>query len=424
MDPFTVVASALASTAVKALVKGETPDRDAWASAAGAVISVLLSQQHETNVTLRRIEEKVDRLALQSYEGPLRAGMRFLADAQPEWREWPERKKYLDDARGRFFDAAAVAPDPLSAAIAEWHVAIAWLLSGSLPDSLFALERARDMAFKGLSEAKDDWGRTDYSEIGRRDTAKGWGDARKAWRMIVSLDADEKPKKELLPAIRQEKVPLVQSGLELCAGIQATRQQLGVPSKAAADPHVIPDPAIPSAAYADRSLSPELIVGLWPGRNEILGFTFAVHDVAMKQETGRDRTVQPLLSAKVSLGAPADSQNPYVSVVPAKGETVGFEMMDLSTPDTDLTPAAPSAKGLRVMHEQGLLAAWRNETSRGARVEAPRGQVKRGLVKTKSVENPDFLTFRFWPSALADTAASVLAVGRIGPDPEPQSEPR
>ena len=111
------------------------------------VLAALLANQAMTDQTLKRIEEKLDRLAAQSFENPLRAGLRMLGDASPEWRTTAERDRLLREAHYRFVDATAAAPDRVARAYADWHVELEWLLSRSTQDCWSALERARQDAF-------------------------------------------------------------------------------------------------------------------------------------------------------------------------------------------------------------------------------------------------------------------------------------
>src|SRR5262245_13629313 len=155
MEPFTGVAIALAGPVVKAVL--QFPDEDGWSSAVSSVLAAVLSQQGAAQQTLDRIESKIDRLARQPYESKLRAGLRSFNDAQPAHRSPEERGRLITRARDLFVDAESAAPDLATRAFAEWHIAMAWLVGGSLPDALSSLLLAREHAFNALLDARKQW---------------------------------------------------------------------------------------------------------------------------------------------------------------------------------------------------------------------------------------------------------------------------
>lgn len=148
MDPFSIIIVQLGATAVRSLVLGQAPDRADWATSSVELLKGLAAAQPETDRTLSRIEERLDRLEWQLYRSKLRGGQHRLEQATH--CDQAERVRLIALARADFTDAVAAAPDLRSGGIAEWHLAMTYLLTQSVAPSLAALNRAKDCF---LSEA-------------------------------------------------------------------------------------------------------------------------------------------------------------------------------------------------------------------------------------------------------------------------------
>ena len=86
MDPFSAVLAVLASATVRSLIEGEAPTRADWAQATTDVLDAVLAERSTTRDTLERIEAKVDSLRRDQFTHPFNAGLHFLEQAQPSWR--------------------------------------------------------------------------------------------------------------------------------------------------------------------------------------------------------------------------------------------------------------------------------------------------------------------------------------------------
>lgn len=150
MDPFTTVISALASTAVRAFIKGESPNRDAWASVATAVLGAMLAEVGATQTTLHNIEKRLDQARLREFNNPFAAGLELLARAAPPHRSPAEREHFLRQALGRFIDSISAAPNERAKILAYWHLALTWLLLRSLEDCKRELRCAADAGYQAL----------------------------------------------------------------------------------------------------------------------------------------------------------------------------------------------------------------------------------------------------------------------------------
>ena len=298
MELFTVVATTLASTAIRSLVIGQPPTGDAWASAVSAVLSEMLKHQATTDETLRRIEQKIDRLAVLDFERSLTAGLRFIEEAQPTWRKWPDRKQQLGQARSYFIEASAAAPDDFSRAIADWYLGLAWLLGRSPRDSALALARARDDAFRALLSSLYEW-ESPQPRTGSKGAKHDLTSSRKERR-----------------SLRHELVPHVQAAKELVAGVQATRRALGDPAEWCSIPQISPDPL---PAIGRKTVVPSCTIPLLSGLNDVLGYQLAVHDVRdfeveasrLGPPTPRERLMQHSTVQRLGIG----SESPPIRII-------------------------------------------------------------------------------------------------------------
>jgi hypothetical protein len=78
----TTIVSALARATMKALITGQAPNPDDYASAANSILGALLDNQGAIAETLNRIEKKLDALGQQSFRVTFGAGRDFLGAAQ------------------------------------------------------------------------------------------------------------------------------------------------------------------------------------------------------------------------------------------------------------------------------------------------------------------------------------------------------
>jgi hypothetical protein len=127
---------------------------EAWANFGADLLGAVLQQQDETNATLVRLEDKIDRLLLERFRDPFRSGVRLLEQAQLVWANEQRRQAVLGSARDRFTDAATAAPDPLARAVAEWYLGVTWLLSGAPAAAEDAWAHARDAVLLAIDEAQ------------------------------------------------------------------------------------------------------------------------------------------------------------------------------------------------------------------------------------------------------------------------------
>jgi hypothetical protein len=139
------------STLVKSLVSGRVPDADDWASSTEKLLTALVAEQTHTSAEraqiladLARIEEKIDRMALASFEAAMHTGHALLRQAQRAWRRSDERDRLLQEARLQYTHAASSAPNPFTYTDAQAYLAATWLLLGSVEDTEATLAEAAD----------------------------------------------------------------------------------------------------------------------------------------------------------------------------------------------------------------------------------------------------------------------------------------
>ncbi|MGD9531770.1 hypothetical protein [Pseudonocardia sp.] len=322
MEPVATLVGVLASLAVKGAlgayaqgtgsVQGDDDWEGAWGSAVGSVLTALLATTRRTDGMLGSIDAKIDQLAVDSYRHPLNAAIRHLTEADHEWRSDEDRRTHLEQARFRLIDAAAAAPDGSIRATVEWHLALAWLLSGSRPDCAAALTRARDESFGALTEAVTSWAPTGRTPGRMSD-------------LVRQLDPDQYGPR-LGPALkriglRRPADPAPAAGaptsidlaLEVAAVVQEIRRALGFPPSACATPRVLPQP-LPDPAAA-VTVAPAVVVDLLPGPNDVWGSAITVAEVRPPRHVAtRWWTVDVRLAA-----APAVA-NPTVQVLSLASE--------------------------------------------------------------------------------------------------------
>lgn len=377
MEVITAVVAALGSTAIKAFVKGQTPSREDWASATSGVLSAILSQQAVANQALTRIEHKIDQLAIAEYQRPLMAGLRFFEEAHPNWRTSTERDSLLAEARSRFVDAVAAAPDDHHRAIAEWHLAISWLLSGSLRDCLTELTRARDHAFASLVAARQEVVGLSPLDAEQRLLQSGSPMQRLRLEWFTARDPWNNPRLvQPLEELRRERLPAVQAAQQLTAGVQATRETLGVPPHSCGIPRL--SPKFPELLHT------QIRVGLQHGLNDVFGFMLGVHDIRVVDAEqlagvvvpGTDRTSPPkafVIDADITVSVP--------SAVVATSQPLWFGGPSAMTKNDLEGLALPPLPGAE-LHPLNVRIG-----------ESTRGWIRSG----KFLQRPEFLCFYLWP---------------------------
>jgi hypothetical protein len=271
VELFSVVLAALAHTAIRSLIAGETPDRAAWAEATTAVLRALLAERATTNETLERVEAKIESLRRDQFELPFKTGLGFLEQAQPPWREEEERKLLLADARRSFVQAAAAAPDDDASLLAEWYLALTWLLSRSPEDCRQHLRVAAGRGLAALVQAAT-WATDPPLEAVRK--RAGTPELSLLDRMFLSRSAEGAANWE----IRREALQYLLATQPLVAGVQLTRRQLGVAASESPVPRVSHGPEVESSG-------PEIVVQLEPGVPSVIGaLTVCLHRVTLVPE--------------------------------------------------------------------------------------------------------------------------------------------
>ena len=248
------------------------------------MLTALIADRAETDRTLQRIEQKLDRLADASYAQSLRAGLRLLDDAQPPWRQEQDRERLLHDARSRFVDAAAAASGPVPQALADWHLALAWALSGSVHDSLTALGRARAEAFRAVVEARDSWARPGKAVDEAADASLS--SAEQAWKRLFGLDMTQR-RRTAQRLLRLDLRERVTEALAVASTVQATYAALGTPAAQCVAPVTLPDP-LPDTGEWNQI--PEIVVAMVPSAaTTCLGHQFTVHELRCASATVEGR---------------------------------------------------------------------------------------------------------------------------------------
>jgi hypothetical protein len=291
VDVFGVVLAALAHTAIRSLVAGETPDRAAWAQATTAVLDALLAERASTNETLERIEAKLDSLRRDQFELPFKTGLSFLEQAQPPWREEEDRKLLLADARRSFVQAAAAAPDDHAALLADWYLALTWLLARSPEDCRRHLRVAAERGFAALVQAATWASDPPLDAVKKR---AGTPDLSLVDRLLLARSAEG----AATWALRSEALRYLLEARPLVAGVQRTRRRLGVAANESPLPRVAHGPDVATSG-------PEVVVDLAPGVNTVIGpLTIGLRDAVVGSAARGLHHVDCQLAVGLASGAP------------------------------------------------------------------------------------------------------------------------
>lgn len=278
VDPFSLVLTTLAHTAIRALIEGETPTAAAWAQATTAVLEALLAERPTTSATLERIEAKIDALRRSQFDHPFQAGLHFLVEAQPRWRKQEDRERALSEARSRFVDAATAATDDLAALVSYWYLALTWLLLRSPQDCLLYLARAADQGYEALVQGATYASNPPLDAVKER--AERAGPRASFLDRLLLLDSSEVDARW---TIRREALAYLRQARLLLLGIQRTRRRLGVSPPASPVPRVSPLPDLVHAGE-DRAPGVEVLVDLTPGvPTQIGSLTICMHRAAMEE---------------------------------------------------------------------------------------------------------------------------------------------
>lgn len=267
MIPVTAVIPLL-GPAIKLLTDGRGPGGE-WGAQVTNILSALLAQGEDTNTTLTRIEEKLDRLTLQSFQHSYRSALNLLEEASPEWRDPQERERLIAEARNRLSDALASAPDPLSKGVTEWYLGLAWLLSRSAEDCDRAMRRAADAAFVALLEVAQEWSSLPSAELDERSRRLDTGFGRFTSVILGSAGGSPRATWEARKQLRQEVVPHAQDAEGVFLAIQRTREALGTDPEACPPARLAP---APTKEYASsRKGQMNVIVDLNEGHTARVG---------------------------------------------------------------------------------------------------------------------------------------------------------
>jgi hypothetical protein len=413
VEPVATLVGVLASLAIKGAIGAyaqaegsATGDEDwdgEWGTAVGSVLTALLATTRRTDRMLESIDAKIDQLTVDSYRHPLNAAIRHLTEAEHEWRSDEDRRAHLAQARFRLIDAVAAAPDGTIRATVEWHLGLAWLLSGSPPDCAAALDRARDESFGALCDA-----------------VASWASARRAAGRIPDLVRQLDPDRygtRLGPALRRfglgrpaDPAPdtgpsMIELALEVAGLVQEIRRALGFPASACARPRVLPEP-LPDPADAG-AVVPVVVVDLVPGTNEVWGSAITVTEVRSPRQVATQWwTVDVRLTA-----APAVA-NPTVQVLSFASEEdlyrVGEHLRE--APIAGFTPhqAPPTTVPARIDDAAPVHDGWVTSLCRGQpTLVAIRSRVE--LIRDGETEIPRGGVFALMPLDSATTATETIA---------------
>jgi hypothetical protein len=269
-----VVAVLAAKTAVQSLIRGQAPGRDEWASVATELLESIVRGQSATEEalgrveqTLSRIEQKVDHLVQQQFWVPFKTALDALRYAQ--LTRWEDRAGRLRQAQSEFQRAAAGAPDPFSKALAEWYLAMCFLVDREPLACLTALESARNNAFRSLLESRQRWFEPNLEEIQRRMAKRGLPPGRRK----------DKERAEATEEIRKELTQVVRASRELAQGVQAIRRALGLAASACAPPMNFDRPIAGFTVLA--APPPPASVRLYRGWNDVLGFRVKLDQILL-----------------------------------------------------------------------------------------------------------------------------------------------
>jgi hypothetical protein len=241
MIPVTAVIPLL-GPAIKLLTDGRGPGGE-WGGQVTNILSALLAQGEDTNTTLTRIEEKLDRLTLQSFQHSFGSALNLLEEASPARRDPLERERLIAEARNRLSDALASAPDPLSKGVTEWYLGLAWLLSRSAEDCDRAMRRAADAAFAALLEVAQEWSSHQASaELDERSRRLDTGFGRFTSSILGSAGGSTRATLEARKQLRQQLVPHAQDAEGVFLAIQRTREALGTDPEACLPARLAPAP--------------------------------------------------------------------------------------------------------------------------------------------------------------------------------------
>ncbi|MGK3208593.1 hypothetical protein [Amycolatopsis sp. MEPSY49] len=139
------------STAVRALVQGNSPSQQDLAGFTAEVAAELINHAGQSKAVdygpaLVRIERQLAAIPDREYNQHIAAGRRFLQDLPVSWRKARERAEIIRDARAEFVRASAIASESGAVhklVVAEVAIAGCWLWVPSLPDVQRTLNTAR-----------------------------------------------------------------------------------------------------------------------------------------------------------------------------------------------------------------------------------------------------------------------------------------
>ena len=136
-----------------AVAKGDT---GALTEPAGALVRALLDVEEAQTRLLKSIDDNVKLLR----DGPFKTGRLYLHEAH-RLVDSPERsEKFVERAQEQFYEAHALATQPMDRAAVEMHIALAAILLGLTDDARHWLEQAYAKAAFQARELADETGNT------------------------------------------------------------------------------------------------------------------------------------------------------------------------------------------------------------------------------------------------------------------------
>ena len=299
----TTIVPLLASTAIKALITGQAPDPNDWASAATEILKALVDQQPRTTDTLDRMEKKLDQVSQQPFRTAFGAGGTYLeaaagADDHTEWRS------NLDKARDQFIlalHATNTQQDPeLARVIVEWNLAMVYLLMGNPAQCRQELLKARDEAGRAVLARVANWeGSTGEDECLARKSRPA--------PLVRFGNVSEKH----LAVARRDFIDACARTRDVFAQLHATvedfRVQLGEPAGACQPLRI----STPGGSFNYRE-GPKVFMDLEDGQNDVFHIGIQIHRAVVGETNDvpfiRGYLVQEYVDVDLELTFPSNAE--------------------------------------------------------------------------------------------------------------------
>jgi len=394
----------LAHSAIKALITGQPPGPDEWASAATALLKGLLSREAAVDETLARIESKLDQLAQQNFRRDFKSGL-YLLNAASREGPGPGWDRDLQQARLDFvkaLQATETQERPLMArAIVNWHLAVTYLLMDSLSECRLALLEARDDAAHFVLSGLANWegSSADYQALVKQRQPAG---------LSGLLDSSRKRELRLAEAkldVIQELARARNEASRFQAMIEDIRRMLGEPAWKCRPLRLYTQGLRAEPGWVTGG-QPYVFVDMSGGPNEVFHIGIQLHRAVCRLDpkalSPNPKRAAPepkwFVDLDMELAFPPDA--PSLQCVPGasrRGEVAGVSPIDY-TPTT--LPELPDPRLPRIP----LLpdnVFWPCPGITGEPGKAVRGWFRTASSSTQG--KPDVVLFRLWPFNPATT---------------------